>query len=150
MTEQFSQTRIKGSGDRRVKSFKRRTGMSARAVNPVGLSISLVTIKDAVRRDFGLAPAPPENIISSCFDYGLQKYSSDGWFAIEFVRIVQELPEVPAWIKIGAALFGIGAGLQGAIDIRDGLAGNPRQQILASFTMPEFQFPRGVYRNSAG
>ena len=148
MTEQSSQTRIKRAGSRRAKSFKRRTRTSLSTVNSVRLSISLVKIKDAMRSDFGLAPAPPENIISSCFDYGLQKYSSDSWFAIEFVRIVQELPEVSPWIKIAAGVIVIGAGLQGVIDIREGLSGNPRQQSLASFTTPEFQFPRGDYGNS--
>jgi hypothetical protein len=143
MMKQFSRTPINRLGDRRAKSFIRGTGGPAGIRGPVGLSISLVKIKDGMRRDFGLAPALPENIINSCIDYGLQKYSSDCWFAIEFVRIVQELPEAPPWLKIGAALFGIGAGLQGAIDIRDGLAGKPRQQTLASFTTPEFQFPRG-------
>jgi hypothetical protein len=146
--EEFPAIRTKVSRHRRPRSLKRGsrkrvTRLAASAFVPQGLSISLVKIKEAARTEFGLLPAPPENLIASCVDYGLQKYSSDSWIAIEFVRIVQELPDVPAWAKILTGLFGVGAGLQGVVDIRDGLAGRARPQTMAKFTVPEFQLPRG-------
>jgi hypothetical protein len=132
-----------------MKSFKSHarkptTALASVGIAPVVPMLSLVEVKDAARKTVGLAPAPPENLIASCVDYGFQEYSSDAWIVIQLVRIVHELPDVPPWVKLLTAFFGIGAGLQGVVDVRDGLAGHPRAQGLPKFLVPKFQFPNGI------
>jgi hypothetical protein len=148
MKGQVPRPKSKASRGRQPQSFRRGTpvptsAMSSTGIAPLGLSLSLVEIKEAVRTEIGLAPAPPENILASCIDSGLQKYSADNWAAIELLRIVQELPSVPAWARLLAGLFGLGAAAQGFVDIRDGLTGHPRPQALTKFATPEFQLPKG-------
>ncbi|MDX6577336.1 MAG: hypothetical protein QOE96_3289 [Blastocatellia bacterium] len=129
---------------RRRQTFRGTTLMSTNRSAPPNFQVSLVKIKEAARRELGLAPAPPATIVASCFDYGLQKYSPDNWVTIELVRIVQELPGVPEWVKGVAGLFGVGAFLLGTVDIGESLRGQTKPQKLLSFAVPEFQLPKGL------